>query len=207
MFIANVSSHRPQLSSQACSLEHEHIILSKETQDSRRCLANGLRGQSFCTQFETRATDSLERWRMEIFYPENSRGGSKMLSAQISLQSCSSGLANKQVETGDTRKQRRVPKILAVSFVELPTATTGCPSTARVEEEVIWARATGPARAPRRGGGGGSGTRGEERNNSKPQTLGTALGLPWIAWWHRWHFPGCTSLSQQWLSFEGEKQG
>lgn len=102
--------------------------------------------------------NSLEIRLMEIFSSENSRGGSKMLSAQISLKSCSSGLANKQVETGDTRKQRRVPKILAVSFVELPTATPGCPSTARVEEEVTRVMATGPARAPQSG-------RHQERNS------------------------------------------
>lgn len=126
VFIANVSRHRPPLHGQVCSLEHEHP-LSKETQDSRGCLANGLRGQFFYTQCETRATNSLEIWVLEIFYPENSRGGSKMLSAQISLKSCSSGLANKQVETGDTRKQRRAPEILAVSFVEPPTATAGWP--------------------------------------------------------------------------------
>lgn len=91
-----------------------------------------------------------------------------MLSAQISLKSCSSGLANKQVETGDTRKQRRVPKILASSFVDLPTATMAGPSTARVEEEGTRARATGPARASRR-----ERHSGQEKSNSKLKTSGS----------------------------------
>lgn len=56
-----------------------------------------LKGQFFYTQFKTQVMNSLEIWVMEIFYPENSSGDSKMLSAQISLKSCSSGLANKRV--------------------------------------------------------------------------------------------------------------
>lgn len=56
-----------------------------------------LKGQFFYTLFKNQAMNSLEIWVMEIFYPENSSGDSKMLSAQISLKSCSSGLANKQV--------------------------------------------------------------------------------------------------------------
>lgn len=56
-----------------------------------------LKGQFFYNQSKTQATNSLEIWVMEIFYPENSSGDSKTLSTQISLKSCSSGLANKQV--------------------------------------------------------------------------------------------------------------
>lgn len=44
-------------------------------------LANGSNGQFFHTQ----ATNSLEMWVMEIFCPENSSGGRKMLSRRSAL--------------------------------------------------------------------------------------------------------------------------
>ena len=60
--------------------------------------------------------------------------------------------------------KRRVPKVLPVSSVELPTVTTGWPfNSAGVAEEVARERATGPAGAQQ----SGSSIWGQERNDSE----------------------------------------